>query len=301
MNFLGLNFPSEDASEASDMTETIPTETIEEIAEIHQPFQIFPRLVEKSKISEIYRPAPQFMEKTKSSFQYDSDKKRYMLKSLQRAPKNFQSPTANTTLLNTRQTQCNMRAHGGRPSILSGIIEQRHLLAISRKCAPAYANACLTPLTHQNYDSRNLSWGCRSSTDGIDSECMNNSTDQLVIETCNRRDFVWCVNVLLKEKYKSLMKKKLVGYKNNIRLNLYRARSLQNINKDLQEFSELPYIYITEMSIPERIAETSGINSKCPNGGFPLFITLEKEFQVQIAMHYFSKRGYKLNKMSKYY
>merc|ERR1712098_153843 len=104
-------------------------------------------------------------------------------------------------------------------------------------------------------------------------------------------------NVLLKEKYKSLMKKKLFRNKNKIRLNLYRARSLQNINKDLQEFSELPCINIIEMSIPTGIAETSGINAKYPNGGFPLFMSLEKEFQVQIAMHYFTNRGYKLNKL----
>lgn len=186
-------------------------------------------------------------------------------------------------------------ANGGRPSILSGIIEQRKKLAISRKYAPIYTSASLSPEIHQNYGSRSLSWGCRSSTDGIDSA----PRDQLnlVIKTCDRKDFVWCVNVLLKEKYKSLMKKKLYGSKNKVRLNLYRTRSLQNINKDLQEFSELPYINITEMSIPANIAETSGINAKCPNGGFPLFMSFEKKFQVQIAMHYFTNRGYKLNKM----
>jgi hypothetical protein len=281
MNCSVLNFLSEDASEASEtMTETIPTETIENFPEIHQPFQIFPKLLEKSKISEIRQPAPQLIKNTKSSFEYDSEEKRYILKSLQTPPKNFDSFTANPRLLNER----------GMPSILSGIIEQRKQLAISRKYA-------LPPVTHQNYSSRSTSWGCRSSTDGIASESMNTRRDQLVIETCDRKDFVWCVHVLLKEKYKSLMKKKLFRNKNKIRLNLYRVRSLQNINKDLQEFSELPYINIIEMSIPTRIAETSGINANCPNGGFPLFMSLEKEFQVQIAMHYFTNRGYKLNKM----
>lgn len=288
MNFSVLNFLSEDASEASEtMTETIPTETVENFPEIHQPFQIFPKLLEKSKISEI---RPQLMKNTKSSFEYDSEEKRYILKSLQMPPKNFDSSTANPRPLNARHAQHNVRAHGGRPSILSGIIEQRQQLAISRKYA-------LSPATHQNYSARSTSWGCRSSADGIDSESMNTRRDQLVIETCDRKDLAWCVNVLLKEKYKSLMKKKLFRNKNKIRLNLYRARSLQNINKDLQEFSELPCINIIEMSIPTGIAETSGINAKYPNGGFPLFMSLEKEFQVQIAMHYFTNRGYKLNKL----